>query len=74
MRRLPKAEPGLVRSIVAFAQDELWRVGELRWKLHADQLAVYEQILASDASRFVLEIARRWGKTWLLATIAIETA
>lgn len=73
MRRLPKAEPGLVRSIVAFAKEELWRQGELRWKLHSDQLSVYDQIFSTQASRFVMEIARRWGKTWLLATIAIET-
>ncbi len=52
---------------------ELWRRGELRWKLHADQLAIYLLIAASSASRFVMEIARRWGKTHLLAVIAIET-
>lgn len=55
------------------ARAELWRRGELRWKLHADQLAVYLLIVACAASRFVMEIARRWGKTHLLAVIAIET-
>lgn len=60
---------GLLREL----HDELWRHGELRWKLHADQLEVYEQIEASTEPRFVMEIARRWGKSFLLAVIAIET-
>lgn len=30
-------------------------------------------MMASDAPRFVLEIARRWGKTFLLVVVAIET-
>jgi len=59
--------------VVAAAKAELWRRGELRWKLHSDQLAVYLQMTASAASRYVLEIARRWGKTHLLAVVAIET-
>ena len=52
---------------------ELWRRGSLRHKLHEDQLRVYDQIQACTSSRFVMEIARRWGKTWLLVVIAIET-
>lgn len=59
------------------AKETLWRSGILTWKLHEDQLAVYGLILAAfaaGASRFVLEIARRWGKTWELCVIAIETA
>lgn len=52
---------------------EAWRQGLLRWKLHEDQREVYDAIHAADASRFVMEIARRWGKTFLLAVIAIET-
>jgi hypothetical protein len=63
----------LASAIRRAARDEMWRMGELRWKLHESQLDVYALIFASAASRFVLEIARRWGKTWLLTTIAIET-
>jgi hypothetical protein len=54
---------------------ELWRRGIL-WPipglLHADQQDAYRRIQESNASRFVLEIARRWGKTWLLVVLAIE--
>jgi hypothetical protein len=63
----------LIRS----AKETLWRAGDLAHKLHSDQLAVYALVVAAfaaGASRFVLEIARRWGKTWLLCVVAIETA
>lgn len=63
-------EPEVVRAAI---RSELWLRGELRWKLHEEQLSVYEEIRTSDSSRYVLEIARRWGKTWLLGDIAIET-
>ncbi len=59
--------------VYAQAVAELWRAGRLRYKLHPDQLDVYEAIQASKASRYVLEIARRWGKTWLLGVLAFET-
>lgn len=59
----------LVREI----ELEYFRRGELRWMLHASQQEVYDQIEACADHRFVLEIARQWGKTWLLATLAVET-
>lgn len=71
--RLPKDTSPLATDVLRAATDELWRQGVLTWKLHADQREVYAFIQASPASRIVLEIARRWGKTWLLALIAIET-
>lgn len=59
------------------ADEVLWRAGDLGpLKLHSDQVAVYALMLAAfaaGAARFVLEIARRWGKTWFLVTVAIET-
>src|SRR5690349_4818499 len=39
-----------------------WTVGDLRYKLHSDQRAVAKAISDSTYSRYVLEIARRWGK------------
>lgn len=70
--QLRSTEP-LARQVRRAATDELWRRGILTWKLHADQREVYAFIRDGKASRVVLEIARRWGKTWLLALIAIET-
>jgi hypothetical protein len=51
-----------------------WRDGDLRYKLHDDQLTVYEQITPRRRSRFLLEIARRWGKTWLFVVMASRRA
>jgi hypothetical protein len=67
---IPSITPSVVRD---YLRSEAWRRGLLRWKLHTDQQSVYDSIHGTDASRFVLEIARRWGKSYLLATIAIET-
>lgn len=53
---------------------ELWRRGELRWKLHAGQIGVYESIAESTERRYVINCSRRIGKTFLVVTIAIETA
>ncbi len=51
---------------------EAWRRGTLTYLLHEDQRRVRAQLEASSATRFVLEIARRWGKTWLLVCLALE--
>ncbi len=51
---------------------EAWRRGHLTYLLHEDQRRVRAQLEASSATRFVLEIARRWGKTWLLVVLALE--
>lgn len=48
---------------------ELWRRGDLRYLMHADQRRVFEHWQATRG-RFILEIARKWGKTWLLVLIA----
>jgi hypothetical protein len=64
----------------------LWRAGKLDWKLgrHTDQLSVYEQYRAWEAKTpatddagelarvFVLDIARRWGKTTLCLVWKLE--
>ncbi len=68
---LPRTEAAALVS--EGVKDELWRRGQLSWKLHAEQLLLYGLLLACAASRFVLEIARRFGKTWLLVVVAVET-
>lgn len=52
-------------------QAEAWRRGRLRFLLHRDQRLVYDAVQAATG-RFVLEIARRWGKTFLLIVLALE--
>lgn len=39
-------------------------------RLHAGQLEALAEFETAPGSRYVLEVARRWGKTWLLLTIA----
>lgn len=63
----------LQRAAQELVRQELWRRGVLSWKFHCDQFSVYEEIQRSRRARYLLEIARRWGKTFLLATIATET-
>jgi hypothetical protein len=55
------------------AYEDCWRSGNLRFLLHADQQRVYDELKASKAERYVLEIARKWGKTWLLCVLAMES-
>ena len=63
----------------------MWREGDLRWKLDEHQQQVYdlyrkwERVVTSrDIPRrgmhrvFVMDISRRWGKTFLVALIFIE--
>lgn len=69
-----KATPEERQALKLESRREAWRRGLLRWTLHESQREVYDSIQESEAHRFVLEIARQWGKTRLLATIATETA
>lgn len=60
------------------ARDELWRRGNLAWKLHAYQLPIYHAIWDAINNRkslkHVLNIARRFGKSYILCLISIEFA
>lgn len=56
------------------AVHELWRRGVLSWKLDSNQLAIYAAIFACASLQFVIEAARKIGKSFLLCLIGIETA
>lgn len=74
---MPKTKPATPEERQALrleARAELWRRGILRWLLHASQREVYDAIKACPDHRFVLEISRQWGKTWLFACLACEKA
>lgn len=55
-------------------KQELWRRGELRWKLHEGQLSIYNKVRALDPKirEVVLLISRRWGKSYMGAVMALE--
>lgn len=40
--------------------------------LHSSQVEALTAFITAPGSRFVLEVARRWGKTWLLLVIAFD--
>jgi hypothetical protein len=54
------------------ARHELWRRGNLRWKLHVTQKKLYD--LVNDKRRYFLLCSRRLGKSYLLVCIAFEQA
>lgn len=56
----------------AQAIDALWRVGDLSYLLLDHQGPVRERICSTRARRYVLNISRRWGKSNLLCTLAVE--
>jgi hypothetical protein len=58
---------------------EAWRRADLTYLLHSGQRKLKRSALERTEtgrfrwSRYVLEIARRWGKTFFLCTVALET-
>lgn len=68
---LSPSQRGAARAAITEAG---WVDGDLTPLLHSDQLSVLEQWMGSTAGRFVLEIGRRWGKTYLLLCIALMVA
>lgn len=50
----------------------LWEAGQLLWKLHATQERMRAAICRSDANLYVVNCARRLGKTYLACLLAIE--
>ena len=55
--------------------DELYRRGILApWKLHSGQKLMYAAIQAATGTRFVVNAARRLGKSYMLVVIALEYA
>lgn len=68
----PKPDGPARAAALAFARHQLWLRGRLRWKLDSCQRGLYDEILASERSRYVLECARRLGKTFLLCVVSAE--
>ena len=69
IRSLTKAERAELQRRV---HDKAWRTGNLRCLLHADQRMALDRIRSAPSRTFVLELARRWGKTFLCMALALE--
>ncbi len=63
-------------AVTLAARHELWRSGDLSWKLENDatQTALYREIKACPSKLFVTEGARKLGKSYVHGVIALETA
>jgi hypothetical protein len=53
---------------------QLWRDGDLEYLLHGGQVQVLKAFASNPARRFVLECARRWGKSWMACVVALMFA
>lgn len=62
----PKIDPRLAKA-------QLWRIGNLSWKIRPHQREIYDLFTNSKEKINTLLISRRFGKTYLLALKAIET-
>lgn len=57
------------------AVEKLWEMGVLGpWKLYPHQLELYKKVQDSTALKFVINLARRSGKSFILCTLAVEYA
>lgn len=56
------------------AQAELWAIGDLSWLLDENQLDIKVEVESSKSKYYVIECARRLGKSYLLCVLAIEAA
>jgi hypothetical protein len=59
-------------ALGADAKLRAWRKGILWWKLDATQRDIYWEIRNSTAAQYVLEAARKLGKSYLMLTMALE--
>lgn len=70
--------PKTVQVTKNAARAELWRRGVLSWKLKPYQMQVYnliwDAILNRRSLKYVLNIARRFGKSFILCLVCIEFA
>jgi PBSX family phage terminase large subunit len=53
---------------------ELFRRGELHWRLHAGQTKMYNAIKGASHKIYVINSSRRLGKSFLLCLLALEHA
>ena len=69
---LADATPEQREALKRLGRERCWLDGELAWKLDSTQRGIRESFYATSSGRFVLECARRMGKTFLLSVLAVE--
>ena len=63
-------DPAQRKLIRAQARDALFTAGHLEPMLHAGQVEALRMFERVEARRVVLNIARRWGKTWFACVVS----
>jgi hypothetical protein len=66
--------PSLVPDLDLAIREELWRRGELGWKLHAGQLKIEQAFRSIAGKLFVGNCSRQFGKSFWAVTKAVELA
>jgi len=61
-------------SNLEMIKSELWKRGNLEWKLHDGQKKIYSLVKGAKEKLYVLNCSRQWGKSYLMAAMAIELA
>lgn len=59
---------------VSIARQELWAVGDLSWLLDSNQENIRHAVHSSKSKYYVIECARRLGKSFLMCVMAVEAA
>lgn len=59
-------------TLIKVARNRCWESGDLRFKLDSTQQSIYDEIFSNEKKRFILECARRLGKSYLLCVLALE--
>ena len=54
------------------ARDQLWRIGNLEWKLSPPQLRMYKAFLDCEKRQFIVNAGRRVGKSYWLCILALQ--
>lgn len=67
------AKPTTPQMDKALAREMLWRRGNLKFLLDANQKELYEMFYTNNLKTHTWLLARRSGKSWALCVIAIET-
>lgn len=73
MRPLPRLTRGQEASVIMVVRQELWRRGDVSWKLDPTQLELYEDIKREPSKQWSTEGARKLGKSYAHGVIALET-
>jgi hypothetical protein len=67
---LASLPPEEQEALILQARQDCWRNGDLTYKLHEGWQEIWADIESRpDVTRWVLEISRKWGKTFFLVTM-----